>query len=62
MLRDSLFKSLSATLQYNLNWDNAEPPDEDEIDQKFVLTFGWEFPNFGLEPSALRRLEYIRWD
>jgi putative salt-induced outer membrane protein YdiY len=61
-VRVPLFKSLSVTLQYNLNWDNAVPPDEDEVDQRLLFTLGWEFSNLRSEPRALRRLDYVRWD
>ena len=57
--RVSLVRRLSATLQYNWELDNAVPPGEDEIDQRILLTLGWELGNYGGQFRQGRRLDYI---
>jgi putative salt-induced outer membrane protein YdiY len=43
-LRFLFYKGFNLTAQYNLDWDNAVPPDEDELDHRYLLTFGYEYP------------------
>jgi len=45
-LRFPLYKGLTATLQYNFDWDNQPSPDaETEEDTKFIFLLGYEFKN-----------------
>ena len=40
--------------------DKAVPPVEDEIDQRILLTFGWELWNYARQFfRELRKLDYI---
>jgi len=57
--RVPLFKRLSATLQYNWELDNAVPRGEEEVDQRLVLTLGWQFGNYGREFREATKLDYI---
>ena len=45
-LRFPLYKGLTATLQYNFDWDNQpSPAAETEEDTKFIFLLGYEFKN-----------------
>jgi len=60
--RVPLVKGLSASLQYNWELDNAVPPEEDEIDQRILLTLGWELGNYGGEFREASTFDYITLD
>jgi len=60
--RVPLVKRLSVSLQYNWDLDNAVPPGEDEIDQRILLTLGWELGNYGGQFREASTLDYIMWD
>jgi len=46
LLRFPLYKGLTATLQYNFDWDNQPSEDaETEEDRKFIFLLGYEFKN-----------------
>jgi putative salt-induced outer membrane protein YdiY len=60
--RVPLVKRLSASLQYHWDLDNAVPPGEDEIDQRVLLTLGWELGNYGGRFRNVSKLEYIKSD
>jgi putative salt-induced outer membrane protein YdiY len=44
-LRLRLVKGINATFQYNWEYDNAVPPDEEETDQRYLVTVGYEYDN-----------------
>jgi putative salt-induced outer membrane protein YdiY len=58
-LRIPLLKGLSATLQYNWDLDNGVPPGEEEIDEKFLFTLGWELGNYRKQTRQLSKFERI---
>lgn len=60
--RIPLVKGLSATLQYNWDLDKAAPPGEEEIDERFLFTLGWELGNYSEQIRQLSKLEYITKD
>jgi putative salt-induced outer membrane protein YdiY len=57
--RIPLVKGLSATLQYNWELDNVVPAGEEEIDERFLFTLGWELGNYREQVRELRKYEYI---
>jgi putative salt-induced outer membrane protein YdiY len=58
-LRIPLVKGLSATLQYNWDLDNSVPRGEEEIDERFLFTLGWELGNYSKQIRQLSKFEYI---
>jgi putative salt-induced outer membrane protein YdiY len=61
-LRIPLVKGLSATLQYNWDLDNVVPTGEEEIDERFLFTLGWELGNYSEQIRQLSKIEYITKD
>jgi len=61
-LRIPLVKGLSATLQYNWDLDNGVPSGEEEIDERFLFTLGWELGNYSEQVRQFSNLEYITKD
>ncbi len=61
-LRIPIVKGLSATLQYNWDLDNVVPPGEEEIDERFLFTLGWELGNYREQIRQLSKFEYITSD
>jgi len=60
--RVPLIKGITATLQYNVDWDNAVPAEEDEVDQRLLLTLGCQLGNYGKKARQLERLKYLDYD
>ena len=44
-LRFRLVKGINTTFQYNWEYDNAVPPEEEQRDQRYLLTVGYEYTN-----------------
>jgi putative salt-induced outer membrane protein YdiY len=42
-LRFPFYKGLNLTAQYDLDWDNNVPADQDELDQRYILSLGYFF-------------------
>jgi putative salt-induced outer membrane protein YdiY len=58
--RIPLTKRLSATLQYNWDMDSTVGSGDEEIDERFLFTLGWELGNYGEQISQLSKLEAMR--
>jgi len=44
-LRLRLVKGINTTFQYNWEYDTAVPPDEQQTDQRYLVTVGYEYAN-----------------
>jgi putative salt-induced outer membrane protein YdiY len=58
--RVPLVKSLSVSLQYHWDLDNAVPSGEEEIDERFLFTLGWELGNYHAQTRQFSKFEYFR--
>lgn len=44
-IRIPMFKSINATLQYNLDWDKSPPAGREKSDKTLMFTLGYQFEN-----------------
>ncbi len=42
-LRIPLRKGFNTTVQYNWDWDNSPAPDKDRVDERYLVTFGYNW-------------------
>ena len=42
-LRFPFYKGFNLTAQYDYNWDKSVPPDQDEVDQRYILSLGYQY-------------------
>jgi hypothetical protein len=42
-LRFPFYKGFNLTAQYDYNWDKSVPADQDEVDQRYILSLGYQY-------------------
>ncbi len=41
--RFPFYRGFNLTMQYDFDWDNLVPPDRDEVDQRYILSLGYQY-------------------